>query len=314
MTNEDRRLPHLLGPALAVLVWLARSGPLRRGSRGGLAAVGAMAFGLTASACGFGAGAGLRYHHVTVDDPDSVSSDVTLGEWSVGMLTHELTIYDRTGLLLAGLATAGNRYNAAQDALSAAARSGTPAGTSVPYTYQAHKPVPGTFTRVSLSWGSTDSVERKDGASIPVDLDYFDFDVRTRALTWTLGESNHMLALDAGVTWTEYTAADNPGLGIYGLDFWALGIPIGLAHAFAFNDHFVWSSRLMVDPVMGLVSALVGGGLPWEVGTRLDYRFNDNIFAFADAQYRALPTPGTGQSGDQITFSFGVAFVTDLAP
>ncbi|MFO0750066.1 MAG: hypothetical protein U1F43_31010 [Myxococcota bacterium] len=264
------------------------------------------------AACGFGVGAGLRYHHIAVNDPDGVSANEVGGHWSKGMFNHELTVYDRTGLLLAGLATAGNRYNAAQDALARAQAAGVPAGTEVPYTYQVHTPVPNTFTRLTFSWGSTDVITDGRDHDLHVDMDYLSMELRTRVLTWPLGKSRHLLALDIGAHWTAFEAKDDYTQGIFGLEFWNLGIPIGLTHAFAIDEHFIWSSRLMLDPVMSLISALVGGGIPWEVGTRVDCAITKNFFAFADVQYRYLAASGTGTDGSEWTGTIGLGFVTGL--
>ncbi|MCB9736016.1 MAG: hypothetical protein H6745_25805 [Deltaproteobacteria bacterium] len=280
-----------------------------------------MTLGAALSACGFGIGAGVRYHPVTVTDGKGLSADVTGGEWSKGMLSPEITIYDRTGLMLAGLVTAANRYNAAQDALASARARGVPAGSSVPYTYEVMPALPGMFTRLTFSWGSSDDIESKTGRSLRTDFSYFSFDLRTRMLTWPLGDTANLLSFDIGVNWTSYDGDDAEAKRqIYGLSFDYIGMPLGLAHSLGLGDRFVLSERVMIDPVMWLVGAIVGdGGLPWEVGVRLDAAVvpeifdGGDLFAFADVQFRHLPEIGEDRYASEWTATFGIGLVTDIA-
>lgn len=262
------------------------------------------------SGCGIGVSRSIQQAEIGKYDGDFGYDTPVKGSHSVGMQSTAITLYDRTGVLLAGAGSAGNAYTAQQKAESDAVARGGKVGDQYSYSYETIPPVPGNTTTLTYAWGSTDTFEtvpptgpklsyppaNGDGPKV----DYFLFDLRTRLGNWQLGHFN--LGVPLGALWVEYK--------IFGENLNWIGMPVGLDAAYGVGESLVVSARAITDPVVGgLVAVLQPHGLYAEGGLRVDYRPLSWLAVYADGMTRIVPWEFGDRTGTEHRATLGIALL-----
>lgn len=184
------------------------------------------------------------------------------------------TIYDKSGILLAGLATAGSKMSAEQKAKQDAIDRGAKVGDTVTYTYEEFAPVPGNWTMLSLDVG-----KGKVGAA---DIRYAQGRLLTKIDVWDMVPEKLRMSLDMGALVTSY-GGDAGGMT------W-IGMPVGVDVGYSIASPLAVSGRLLIDPLLGGLGYALGGDGGWvEAGGRVDFRPFKLVGLFADGWARRTP-------------------------
>lgn len=219
-------------------------------------------------ACGIGAQTGVHTANFVPAEGEARRGSFT---------TYGATIYDKTGIMLAGIGTAASKANAEREATREAIEDGAKVGDTITYTYTEYAPVPGNWTRLSLDIGS--------GKIDDVEVGYLQADLRTKIEVWEMSESMQM-SLSIGAIYTSYSPK---AAGPMNSMSW-LGMPVGIDVGYSPFSTVTTSGRVLIDPVLGGISYLLGADGGWlEVGARADYRPLGFLGVFADAQVRRTP-------------------------
>jgi hypothetical protein len=250
--------------------------------------------GVVLAGCGIGINRSYRSAHIGPDRGFAEFDPATFphyGTHDVDLWTTEITLYDRTGLLFAGVGTAGNRYTAEQEAVEQAVERGAETGDTVEYEYETVPPVPGNTTQLTFGWGSTDEwdhtlldgtrVRHPDPAYPGQEVSLFLLDVRARLGNWQLGPVN--LGLPLGVTALLFTVPSNEGIN-------SVSMPFGADASYELAGPVVVSARLLGDPLVGGFVALLGQP-KWfwgEAGARVDVRPLSWLAFFVDGVARIV--------------------------
>lgn len=128
---------------------------------------------------------------------------------SFSMQSNRITIFDSSGVLLAGLGTAANREVARRRAEESARERGAKVGDSYSFTYDNLAPVPGHMTELRVFWGSGSGITmRRPGLEVSqssAELSMWGFDLIAGMKSWSLLRGFEVgVALDAN--WTSFTA------------------------------------------------------------------------------------------------------------
>lgn len=244
------------------------------------------------TACGVGVqGAAHNAKFLNVEDlPDDPNMSFT----STGF-----TIYDKTGILLAGAASAGDAYTQQQAAKESAQRQAIASGArpgdtySYSYSHNVYAPVPGNWTYLSYDRGKGTINERE--------IAYSEFDLRTKLGNWKILGGRGRIGIPLGVLWLEYGGA---------ADFTWIGMPTGVDVGYTLRKDTTVNGRVVTDPLIGAMAGLLGGDwLYLELGGRIDYRPIRWFGLYADAMLRRAPNLGASESVREWQLTAGVAFV-----
>src|SRR5262245_27227041 len=120
----------------------------------------------------FGVGVGQQFQTMKTgvyDGADAYSGPTQFGTNKMSLMANSITIYDTSGILLAGIGGGAAAFNAQQKAREAAIKSGAQVGDSYSYSYEVYTPVPGQLTTIRYTWSESDSYDNSMGApSTPV--------------------------------------------------------------------------------------------------------------------------------------------------
>jgi len=288
--------------------------------RGLHAAVVGLVLAALGGGCGVGIGQAAVRGTVSRNDDNWLDSDRSeyFQDNSIGITrANTVTFYDSTGMMLAALGTAGNAYNAQQDAEAAAIRGGAEAGDTYSYEYDVVEPAAGTNTRLTFAWGSTEngSVSGPLGngdVGTGQQIDYFQMDLRATLGGYDL-EGGGRWNFNLGALWEswtgKYTLADGSEheLGVN----W-IGMPVGTTVTYPLFGPISITGGVAIDPLMSLLSGLLGGGGHWvflEGSARLDFRPVNWLLIWTGAAERVAPWDFGKRTGETTVFDVGIAFM-----
>ena len=220
---------------------------------------------------------------------------------------NSFTLYDSTGMMLAALGTAGNAYNAQQQAEQQAIRSGARAGDTYSYSYQVVQPAAGTNTYLTFAFGSAGNGAVDNVSFSGADISYFLTDLRTTFLRWDL-VGGMTLGMSLGALWESWKGNSTSGE----IDSSWIGIPLGMTLNYPFAPMLSVTPRVSVDPLIGPLGGLLSNGGHWlwlETGARLDFRPFDWLLVSLDAMHRITPWELGAATGTSTTFGLSIAYM-----
>lgn len=277
----------------------------------------------TLSGCGVGIGQMVTRGTIGPDDDNTFDNTGSsyVSDTSVGLTrANAITIYDSTGIMLAALGTAGNAYNAQQEAERNAVARGAQAGDTYEYSYDVVQPAAGTNTRLTLAWGSTGDASISgplgDGDRTNGDeVDYFLMDVRAVLGGYDL-EGNGRWNFSLGVLYESWSGTfnvntENGAVG-HELDSFWIGMPLGTTVMYPLIGPLSATGGVAIDPLMSLFSGLLGGGGHWlflEASARLDFRPVEWLLIWGGATERIVPWDLGSRTGEATVFDVGIAFM-----
>lgn len=261
---------------------------------------------VAAISSGCGVGAGVMAHQVDLGayrNQFGNSDPRTRTESDLSMVTPVIQLYDATGFLVAALGTAGNQYNAQQQALRDAADRPIKPGEEIEYSYKVVPPSPGMLTSLTFSWGSTDVLTAQDTsggpeAKVPATVDFFLFDLNVNMFSFDITDTL-WAHIALGALWRSY---DISSARFGGGSSW-IGMPLTLRLSYDLPESGVTANAYIgVDPIVSPIVALVGNdGDSWfwmRSGLRADVGLLSWMNVSVDGYYEVSPMELGSQDSD----------------
>jgi len=259
--------------------------------------------GLIASGCGVGAG--VMIHNVDLDP--KVGNQYTGIEHSreLQVVSPVITLYDSTGMLVAGLGTAGNAHTAKREARERAMRrKDAKVGDTYSYSYRQLPPAAGTVSALSFTWGSTEKLRSFADPDNPVEvddvIDFYGLDLQVSFGEFEIADPIWG-EFRLGMQWWDYSSESEQADGMW------IGMP--LTFALSFNIDFLGISPAVYVSVDPLVSPLLlalreddeESWLWYQAGVELDI----GLVSFLSIASRAFYGQTPLEFGKQPSTNFG---------